>query len=70
MEEAIDHPLVHCPKARILWDMILTLVGDSWVFSFGRALLWARSAKRLGWQLLFVFVLFFFWFGWGINEGW
>ena len=31
-EVTIDHILVHCTKVRILWDMILALVGVSCVF--------------------------------------
>ena len=33
-EETLNHPLVHCPKARILWELILTIVGIGWVFPF------------------------------------
>ena len=31
-EETIEHLSVHCKKARILWDLFLTIVGTSWVF--------------------------------------
>ena len=31
-EESIDHLLVHCSKAKVLWDHLLGLVGVSWVF--------------------------------------
>ena len=31
-EEDINHLLVHCKKARILWDHFLSIVGTSWVF--------------------------------------
>ena len=31
-DETIGHLLVHCTKARILWDMTLVLVGVSWPF--------------------------------------
>ena len=31
-EELIDHLLVHCSKAKVLWDLLLVLVGVSWVF--------------------------------------
>ena len=30
-EETIDHLLVHCKKARMLWDLFLSIVGTSWV---------------------------------------
>ena len=31
-EEDINHLLVHCKKAKMLWDLLLTIVGISWVF--------------------------------------
>ena len=31
-EETIDHLLVHCPKVRVLWDLLLAIVGVKWVF--------------------------------------
>ena len=31
-EESIDHLLVHCSKAKVLWDLLLGLVNVSWVF--------------------------------------
>ena len=31
-EENINHLLVHCKKARMLWDLFLSIVGTSWVF--------------------------------------
>ena len=30
--EDIDHLLLHCKKAKMLWDLLLTIVGASWVF--------------------------------------
>ena len=32
-EESINHLLVHCKKARMLWNLLLSIVGTSWVFS-------------------------------------
>ena len=31
-EEDINHLLLHCKKARMLWDLFLSIVGASWVF--------------------------------------
>ena len=33
-EESIDHLLVHCQQARLLWEIILATVGMGWVFPF------------------------------------
>ncbi|RVW46482.1 ADP-ribosylation factor [Vitis vinifera] len=30
-EETINHILVHCSKARVLWDLVFTLFGVNWV---------------------------------------
>ena len=31
-EETIDHVLIHCKSAKLLWDLFLSMVGISWVF--------------------------------------
>ena len=31
-EETVDHLLVHCTKASILWQLMLAIVGVSWAF--------------------------------------
>ena len=31
-EEIIDHLLIHCKSAKILWNLFLSIVGASWVF--------------------------------------
>ncbi|KAL6331568.1 hypothetical protein AAG906_011508 [Vitis piasezkii] len=33
-EETINHILIHCPKARVLWDLVFSLFGVNWVLSF------------------------------------
>ena len=30
--ETVDHLLIHCSKAKILWDLLLAIYGVSWVF--------------------------------------
>lgn len=32
-EEAVDCLLIHCGKAKILWDSILSSFGESWVMA-------------------------------------
>ena len=32
-EETIDHFLLYCSKTRVLWDLLFTLFGVSWVLS-------------------------------------
>ena len=31
-EETIDHLLIHCPRAKMIWELFLAIVGSSWVF--------------------------------------
>ena len=31
-EESIDHLLIHCKSAEMLWNLFLSIVGASWVF--------------------------------------
>ena len=31
-EETIEHLLIHCSKAKMLWNLFLMIVGSSWVF--------------------------------------
>ena len=31
-EESIDHLLIHCPRAEMLWEIFLAIIGSSWVF--------------------------------------
>ena len=56
-DETIDHLLIHCKIAKMLWDLILSTVGISWVFPHSvrhTLLAWqgaAVSEKKYGWQL-------------------
>ena len=48
-EETLNHLLVHCPKARMLWDLILAIVGIGWVFPFSvRQVLLAWQGTKVG----------------------
>ena len=31
-EETIDHLLIHCARAKLLWDLLLAITEDNWVF--------------------------------------
>ena len=33
-EETIDHILVYCSKARVLWDLVFSLFDVNWVLLF------------------------------------
>ena len=47
--EALDHLLVHCQWARMLWELILVIVGIGWVFPFSvRLVLVAWQGTRVG----------------------
>ena len=32
VEETIDHLLVHCSRAKMLWDLLLSIIDSNWVF--------------------------------------
>ena len=34
MEETVDHLLLHCSKARLMWDLLLAIVRVNWAFPF------------------------------------
>ena len=62
-EETINYILLHCVKARVLWQLLFALFGMSWVLSlmvretllsFGMAPLWASSTKKHRRQPLYV----------------
>ena len=46
-EETIEHLLVHCQRARLLWEIILAIFGIEWVspFSIRQALLSWQGAR-------------------------
>ena len=47
-EEIVDHLLINCSKAKILWDLLLAIYGVSWLF-----LLFVKETL-LSWQGSFV----------------
>ena len=48
-EETLNHLLVHCPKVRMLWELILAIVGFGWVFPFSiRQVLLAWQGTKVG----------------------
>ncbi|RVW60639.1 hypothetical protein CK203_048902 [Vitis vinifera] len=47
-EETINHILIHCPKARVLWNLVFSLFGVNWVLP-----LTVRDTL-LGWSASFV----------------
>ena len=59
----VDHLLVHCSKAKLLWDVLLAIIGVKWVFplSVRKTLLTrggsfvGKKRKKLGWQPHLVF---------------
>ena len=57
-EEIVDHLLIHCSKAIILWDLLLAIYGVSWVFPLsvketllflGKVCLLESGVRRHGW---------------------
>ena len=46
-EETIDHLLIHCSKAKMLWNLFLAIMDYNWVFPFTvrQALLAWQSAS-------------------------
>ena len=49
-EKSIDHLLVHCPSAWMLWFLFLALVGFSWVFPSSVSQNPFVLARSLGWK--------------------
>ena len=47
-EETLNHLLVHCPKAKILWELILAIVGIGWVFPFSVRQVLAWQGTQVG----------------------
>ena len=62
-EETIDHLLIHCLRAKMLWDLLLTITDSNWVFPvrfdnfslLGKALVSAKNGREFGWRLFFVY---------------
>ena len=47
-EETINHVLIHCPKARVLWNLMFSLFGVNWVLPL------TIRDTLLGWSASFV----------------
>ena len=48
-EETIDHLLIHCSRARMLWDLFLAITEVKWVFPRSvRQLLFAWQSASIG----------------------
>ena len=62
-EETIDHLLIHCSRAKMLWDLLLATTEANLVFPvrfdnfslLGKALVLARKGREFGWRLPFVY---------------
>ena len=62
-DETIDHLLIHCSRARMLWDLFLAITEVKWVFPvrfgnfswLGRVLVLAKKGREFGWRLLCVY---------------
>ena len=46
--ETVDHLLLHCAKTRVLWNLLFSLFGVSWILSC------SVKETLLGWHGLFV----------------
>ena len=48
-EETVDHLLVHCPHTRVIWELLLAIVGVKWVFPLSiRETLLSRGGSFVG----------------------
>ena len=48
-EETLNHLLVHYPQANMLWELILAIIGNEWVFPFSvRQVLLTWQGPRVG----------------------
>ena len=62
-EETIDHFLIHCSRAKMLWDLFLAIIDSKWVFPLtvanffllGKVLVSAKNGREFGWRPLFVY---------------
>ena len=62
-EETTDHLLIHCSRAKMLWNLFFVIMDYNWVFplTVRQSLLawqsarWEKSGKEFGWRPLFVY---------------
>ena len=71
-EETIDHLLIHCKCAKMLWDLFLSIVGISWVFQhsvFYTLLAWqGASVGKKHKKIWLAAPLCLFWNLWGVRN--
>ena len=58
-EETVDHLLLHCLKSKLMWDLLLAIVGVNWVLpliireaflSWSESFVGKKKKKELGWH--------------------
>ena len=69
--ESVNHILIHCTVARVLWDLVLGLVGVKWVFPNtvkevlyswgGRGGAFVGNKRKKFWNSI---LLYIFWMVW------
>ena len=71
-EETIDHLLIHCKCAKMLWDLFLSIVGISWVFPHSvlhTLLAWQGAAVgKKSKKIWLAAPLCLFWNLWGVRN--
>ena len=62
-EETTNHLLLHYSKAKILWQLVFSLFGATWVMNS------SRRGTLLSWHgFFYLFIYFFFFYGKEVEE--